>query len=247
MQLQLIDIREIKGKIILKSGLHIGAGDTEMHIGGIDNTVVRHPHTQEPYIPGSSLKGKVRSLLEMKSGLMSKTKGAPLQVGQLKDQLKELESEQREECFKILKLFGSSGADAEEIAEFGPTRVSFADCPLSEKSRENAKEGRLSLFEVKSETAIDRISGTAKSGSLRFIERVPADTKFDFTVCLKMLGKEDNELFDYLLLGLKLLEMDSLGGSGSRGYGKIEFDFDDEDIKKRFEDIKPFDDGGKAS
>ena len=243
MHLQLIDIREIKGKIILKSGLHIGAGDTEMHIGGIDNTVVRHPHTHEPYIPGSSLKGKVRSLLEMKSGLMPKTKGAPLQAKHLDD----LEDEQREECFKILKLFGSSGADAEEIAEFGPTRVSFADCPLSEKSRENAKEGRFSLFEVKSETAIDRISGTAKSGSLRFIERVPADTEFKFTVCLKMLGKEDNELFDYLLLGLKLLEMDALGGSGSRGYGKIKFDFDDEDIKNRFEDIKPFNNGGKAS
>ena len=243
MELKLMDIREIKGNIILKSGLHIGAGDTEMHIGGIDNTVVRHPHTQEPYIPGSSLKGKVRSLLEMKSGLMPKTKGAPLQAKNLHD----LEGEQRQECFKILKLFGSSGADAEEIAEFGPTRVSFADCPLSEKSRENAKEERLSFFEVKSETAIDRISGTAKSGSLRFIERVPADTEFDFTVCLKMLGEEDDELFDYLLLGLKLLEMDALGGSGSRGYGKIEFDFDDEDIKNRFEDIKPFDNGGKAS
>jgi len=159
--------------------------------------------------------------------------------------LDNLESEQKEECLKILKLFGSSGADAEEIAEFGPTRLSFADCPLSEKSRENAKEERFSLFEIKSETAIDRISGTAKSGSLRFIERVPADTEFDFTVCLKMLGKEDDELFDYLLLGLKLLTMDALGGSGSRGYGKIEFDFDDEDIKKRFENVKPFDNGGK--
>lgn len=243
MELQLIDIREIKGKIILKSGLHIGAGDTEMHIGGIDNTVVRHPHTQEPYIPGSSLKGKVRSLLEMKSGLMPKTKGAPLQAKHLDG----LKGEQKKECLNILKLFGSSGANSEEIAEFGPTRVSFADCPLSEKSRENATEGRLSLFEVKSETAIDRISGTAKSGSLRFIERVPADTEFDFTVSLKILGEEDNELFDYLLFGLKLLEMDALGGSGSRGYGKIKFDFDDENIKKRFEEIKPFDNGGKAS
>ena len=235
MQLQLIDIKEIKGKIILESGLHIGAGDTEMHIGGIDNTVVRQPHTQEPYIPGSSIKGKVRSLLEMKSGLMPKTKGAPLQVGQLKDQLKELKGEQREECFRILKLFGS-GADVEEIAEFGPTRLSFADCSLSEKSREE----RLALFEIKSETAIDRIKGTAKSGSLRFIERVPAGIEFDFTVCLKIMGEEDKELLDYLLLGLKLLEMDSLGGSGSRGYGKIKFEFEDKDIKHKFESIKPF-------
>jgi len=231
MQLQLIDIKEIKGKIVLESGLHIGAGDTEMHIGGIDNTVVRHPHTQEPYIPGSSIKGKVRSLLEMKSGLMHITGGAPLQAKHL-----ESSGEQEEECRNILKLFGSSGADAEKIAEFGPTRLSFADCLLSEKSRKE----RLALFEIKSETAIDRIKGTAKSGSLRFIERVPAGIEFDFTVHLKMLGEEDKELLDYLLLGLKLLEMDALGGSGSRGYGKIRFEFEDEDIKNKFESIKPF-------
>ncbi|NVM21955.1 MAG: type III-A CRISPR-associated RAMP protein Csm3 [Desulfobacterales bacterium] len=237
--MQLIDIKEIKGKIVLKSGLHIGAGDTEMHIGGIDNTVVRHPHTQEPYIPGSSIKGKVRSLLEMKSGLMPKTGGAPLQAKHL--DLEDLEDEQRTECLKILKIFGSSGADAEKIAEFvGPTRVSFADCFLNEESRERVREERLPLFEIKSETAIDRISGTAKYGSLRFVERVPAGTEFDFAVCLKMLGEEDEELFEYFLLGLKLLKMDALGGSGSRGYGKIEFVFDDEDINKKFENIEPF-------
>jgi CRISPR-associated protein Csm3 len=62
--MQLMNIKKIKGRIVLKSGLHIGAGDTEMHIGGTDNPVIKHPLTQEPYIPGSSLKGKVRSLLE---------------------------------------------------------------------------------------------------------------------------------------------------------------------------------------
>ena len=94
--MQLIEIKEIKGKLVLKSGLHIGAGDTEMHIGGIDNTVVRHPHTNEPYIPGSSIKGKVRSLLEMKSGLMVKTNGSPLQVKDING----LDSEKESECRK---------------------------------------------------------------------------------------------------------------------------------------------------
>ena len=243
MQLQLIDIKEIKGKIVLESGLHIGAGDTEMHIGGTDNPVVKHPHTGLPYIPGSSLKGKVRSLLEMESGLMTKTAGKPLQASLLKN----LKNEEEEKCTRILKIFGSSGADSEGIAELGPTRGSFADCPVSDRWHKKVREDRLAFFEVKSETAIDRISGTAKHGSLRFIERVPADTEFDFTVSLKILGEEDKGLFDYLLFGLKLLELDALGGSGSRGYGKIAFDFDDEDIKKRFEDIKPFDNGGKAS
>ena len=232
--MQLIDIKEIKGRIILKSGLHIGAGDTEMHIGGTDNPVVKHPHTKEPYIPGTSIKGKVRSLLEMESGLMVRTDGKPLQVKDLSG----LKGDEKEKCEKILKIFGSSGADNEKIARLGPTRVSFADCPLNDVWLNNAREERLILTEVKSENSIDRIRGTALSP--RFIERIPADAEFDFTVCLKILDEKDNELLNYLLQGLKLLEMDSLGGSGSRGYGKIKFELDDEDIKNKFESIKPF-------
>ncbi len=60
--MQLLEIKEITGTIELRSGLHIGAGDMEMQIGGTDNPVIKHPHTLEPYIPGSSIKGKVRSL-----------------------------------------------------------------------------------------------------------------------------------------------------------------------------------------
>jgi CRISPR-associated protein Csm3 len=69
MSLKLNKISVIQGTIELKTGLHIGGGDTEMHIGGTDNPVVKHPHTNEPYIPGSSLKGKIRSLLELKYGI----------------------------------------------------------------------------------------------------------------------------------------------------------------------------------
>jgi len=235
--MQLIDIKEIKGKIILKSGLHIGAGDTEMHIGGTDNPVVKHPHSGLPYIPGSSIKGKVRSLLEMESGLMAKTDGKPLQAKDLNG----LDGVKKEKCKNILKIFGASGADSDEIAALGPTRVSFSDCPMNEDWLNNAREERLSLTEVKSENSINRIKGTAENP--RFTERVPAGAEFDFTVCLKMLGNE-NELLDYLIGGLKLLQMDSLGGSGSRGYGKIKFEFDDESISSKFEAMSPFENGG---
>ncbi|MBW1987901.1 MAG: type III-A CRISPR-associated RAMP protein Csm3, partial [Deltaproteobacteria bacterium] len=132
--MKLLGFTEISGRIILKSGLRIGAGDTEMRIGGTDNPIIRHPHTLEPYIPGSSLKGKVRSLLEMRSGLMGKTRGAPLS---LKD-LQNLESPAKEEGEKILKLFGASGADQEDGDSFGPTRVSFADCPLNTDWKQKA-------------------------------------------------------------------------------------------------------------
>ncbi|MCX5860762.1 MAG: type III-A CRISPR-associated RAMP protein Csm3 [Deltaproteobacteria bacterium] len=235
--MKLTKITEIKGKIVLKSGLHIGGGDLEMRIGGTDNQVVKHPHTQEPYIPGSSIKGKVRSLLEMKSGLMGETSGRPLGLKHLKD----LQGAQREEGEKILRLFGTSGADGDEAARLGPTRVSFADCSLSDSWRALAAQRHLPLTEVKSENWIDRIRGVAKDP--RFTERVPADTVFDFSVTLKNLN-EDDDLLDYLLEGLKLLEMDALGGSGSRGYGRIRFELEDENLRERFASIMPLEKEG---
>lgn len=237
--MQLTDIKEIKGKIILKSGLHIGAGDTEMHIGGTDNPVIKHPHTQQPYIPGSSLKGKVRSLLEMESGLMGVTKGEPVRVKTLNG----LNGDQKSKCEKLLKIFGSSGADSDETAyALGPTRVSFADCPLNADWFEKAKKNRWDYFEVKSENSINRIEGTARNP--RFTERVVEGTEFDFAVTLKLLGENESDLFEYLIDGLKLLELDALGGSGSRGYGRIQFQFDDAALQEKFKNRKPFGNGG---
>lgn len=249
--MQLIEIKEIKGKIILRSGLHIGSGGMEMQIGGTDNPVIKHPHTQEPYIPGSSIKGKVRSLLEMKSGLMGKTQGRPLQPSDLTG---DISPQQKAEGEKILKLFASSGAESDKMEELGPTRVSFADCPLTEEWREKVRIGRLSLTEVKSENSINRIRGTAENP--RFTERVPAGTEFSFSVSVKVLnsakdnhGKKENgsgeeDLLEYLLTGLKLLEMDALGGSGSRGYGRIQFEFFDKELNERFAKLNPFGNGG---
>ncbi len=230
--MKLIGIKAITGKIIIKSGLHIGAGDTEMKIGGTDNPVIKHPHTLEPYIPGSSLKGKVRSLLEMRSGMMAKTKGEPLSLKILKD----LDGEEKQECENILKLFGASGADTDETGKLGPTRASFADCPLDANWRKQALEGNLPFTEIKSENTINRIEGTAKHP--RFTERVPAGAEFEFSITLKVLAPDEN-LEGLMLEGLKLLEMDALGGSGSRGYGQIKFDFSDPVIKEKFNALQP--------
>jgi CRISPR-associated protein Csm3 len=223
----------ITGRIILKSGLHIGAGDTEMHIGGTDNPVIKHPHSGEPYIPGSSLKGKIRALLEMRSGLMHHTNGKPVSA----KVLDKLEDEEKKEAEMILKLFGSSGADGESASGIGPSRASFSDCPLNDISRNMIKTGNLSLFEVKSENSIDRIRGVADNP--RFMERVVSGLAFDFSITLKRIDT-DQKLQDYLLEGMKLLEMDALGGSGSRGYGRIEFIFDDKDLQQKFTGISIF-------
>ena len=203
-----------------------------MKIGGVDNPVIKHPHTQEPYIPGSSLKGKVRSLLEMRSGLMGLTDGAPVSVKTLSQCHDNIE---KANCERILKLFGSSGAEGDST--LGPTRVSFADCSLDDGWKEIAYSQHWPYSEVKSENSINRIKGTAENP--RFSERVPAGVEFAFSVTLKQLAPDETDLETLLLEGLKLLQMDALGGSGSRGYGRVEFKFDKEDIQKKFNDVNP--------
>lgn len=237
--MKLTEIKKLDGIITLKSGLHIGSGNMEMHIGGTDSPVIKHPHTLEPYIPGSSLKGKVRSLLEMESGLMCDTEGHVLSVKILDIDKVKKDPKLKEKCEAILKIFGTSGADQEDETNLGPTRVSFSDCFLDDDWKKMAKENRWMLTEEKSENVIDRIRGTAHDP--RFIERVPEGTKFKFVITYKILQDGDENLFDILLKGLKLLEMDTLGGNGSRGYGRIAFDFpNDKDVAYKFKNIDPF-------
>jgi len=226
--MKLIGMSELKGTITLQSGLHIGAGDMEMHIGGTDNPVVKHPYSNEPYIPGSSLKGKVRSLLEMRSGLMTMTKGKPASAAILR----KVSGDERDEALKILKLFGTSGADSSEAEEIGPTRGSFADCSLNTQCRQRLFDESVPLTEIKSENSIDRIKGVAENP--RFTERVPAGVVFDFSITIKQM-EGDADLVGFLLEGLRLLELDALGGSGSRGYGRVLFAFDDPAIQERLE------------
>ncbi|MBI5326739.1 MAG: type III-A CRISPR-associated RAMP protein Csm3 [Deltaproteobacteria bacterium] len=237
--MKLTEIKKLEGKIILKSGLHIGSGNMEMHIGGTDSPVIKHPHTLEPYIPGSSLKGKVRSLLEMESGLMIYTEGDVVSSKILQKNGVKDNSALKAKCEAILKIFGSSGADIKDETAFGPTRVSFADCYLDDDWQKMAKNNRWLLTEEKSENVINRIKGTAEHP--RFIERVPEGTRFKFLVTFKVLHYDDAALFDTVLLkGLKLLEMDALGGSGSRGYGRIAFEFKDNNMDDKFKALNPF-------
>jgi len=233
--MKLVNMTTITGRVRLESGLHIGAGDTELRIGGTDNPVIKHPHTGEPYIPGSSIKGKIRALLEMKTGLLAVTgNGKPLGTGILK---KNLTEDQRKEAINILKLFGVSGADDQETQQIGPSRASFADCPLNEASRDAVMTGNWSFFEVKSENSIDRIRGVAEN--TRFTERVVAGLAFDFSVALKKM-EGDEDLRVLLLQGMKLLEHDALGGSGSRGYGRVRFELDDAALQQQFNALQLF-------
>ena len=235
--MQLINIHIIEATLVLQTGLHIGGGDSEIHIGGIDNEVIKHPVSGEPYIPGSSLKGKIRSLLEWKSGAVQE---APLG----KKEYDNAQSEQQAAAIKqILQLFGISGDTADESfqKEIGHTRVSFWDCPLNRDYVKRLDSDNLPLTEAKSENRINRIAGTAEDP--RQTERVPAGARFDFKLTIKEFDGDDEALSDTLLQGLKLLEWDSLGGSGSRGYGKVKLQNlrkNGEDISEDFANIQPF-------
>ena len=225
--MQLTNIHILEATLILETGLHIG---------GIDNEVIKHPVSGEPYIPGSSLKGKIRSLLEWKSGAVQE---APLG----KKEYDNAQNEQQAAAIKqILQLFGISGDTANENfqKEIGHTRVSFWDCPLNKDYADRLREDNLPLTEAKSENRINRIAGTADP---RQTERVPAGARFDFKLTIKEFDGDDKALFDTLLQGLKLLEWDSLGGNGSRGYGKVAFTAitrNGEDISSCFAAIQPF-------
>lgn len=244
MQLQLQNIQILTADLILESGLHIGAGDSEIHIGGIDNSVVKHPISGEPYIPGSSLKGKIRSLLEWKSGAVQ---DAPLGHDDYKRAEEAGDVAQQTAVKHILQLFGISGdtGNSEEGKKFqqkiGHTRLAFWDCPLDPAYAQEQRDNDRLYTEAKSENSINRISGTAEHP--RQTERVPAGAKFRFKLTLKTFDGDDATLRQTLLTGLKLLEWDSLGGSGSRGYGKVRFDnleLDGKNISDEFAQLKPF-------
>jgi len=235
--MQLTHIQKLTGQIELLSGLHIGSGNTEIHIGGTDNPVIKNPITQEPYIPGSSIKGKMRSLLEWHLGVVEATQGNPMSF----KHLSKLSGKTQDKAKDLLRLFGGAPDNDDEtkkiVTDIGPTRLAFWDCSLDPVWAKQMNDKNLLLTEVKMENSIDRIRGTAEHP--RNTERVPATAKFDFNLTIRVHDNED--LLETVLQGLKLLELTGLGGSGSRGYGKIQFNdlkLDDHPIQERLNNIK---------
>lgn len=239
-ELALEKIYRIDATLEAVTGIHIGSSNSEMHIGGIDSPVIKHPHTDEPYLPGSSLKGKIRSLLEWRFGLVAANEGKPVSASYLSKV--EQGTEQFDGAWAIARLFGVSGDANESLArDLGPTRVSFWDANLCSEWRQLRRNNIELLTEEKMENSINRISGVADNP--RSIERVPAGSPFKLTITLKKLSVDNELLLTLLLQGLKLLELDGIGGSGSRGYGKValkDIRLDGKDISERFQQIEPF-------
>jgi len=207
---------ELLGKIIIEgsikviTGLRIGGLTTGLKIGGVDLNVVKTPD-DVPYIPGSSLKGKLRSLMEYKLG---KVEGA--EVHRCTDE------ENYKKC-PICRIWGISPTEIKSEDFPVHTRAIFRDVFLNKEAfKENVGIEEEEWTEVKVENVIDRIKGSAKDP--RHIERVPPGAEFSpMEIIYNVFEDEDKDFLRYLFEAMELLEHDYLGGMGSRGYGKIKF------------------------
>ncbi|MBW9222470.1 type III-A CRISPR-associated RAMP protein Csm3 [Methanothermococcus sp. SCGC AD-155-C09] len=234
-------ILKLKGKLIITgtieavTGLHIGGTSETLKIGGSDNPVIKDKNGMA-FIPGSSLKGKIRSLLEIsgcseKDYYVSEKDGKSKENNNSKENNKSKgEDDKSKEDNKpkndgnpcgcgtcdICLIFGPH--DSKSIKE--PRRVIVRDGYI--KNVKDTSE-LYEKLEAKVENTIDRVKGTTNQGGVRTMERVVAGSEFDYEVIFNIYNKRDKELINTFLKGMKLLEDDYLGGNGSRGYGKIKF------------------------
>ncbi|HUS07736.1 MAG TPA: type III-A CRISPR-associated RAMP protein Csm3 [Bryobacteraceae bacterium] len=224
-ELKLIGKLILEGELHCQTGLHIGAGKGSLEIGGADNPVVKDSFGR-PYVPGSSLRGRLRALLEQASGLtvpselvyLSRRKGQEVRIHQ---------SDRPDDDICI--LFGrnpgrmdKAAGESLESSAATPARLTVYDAPLDAESitpqmRENLDD---EITEVKSENAVDRITSQANP---RTLERVPAGARFHVRMIFDVLCEEDKALFGRVIEGLRLMEDDTLGGGGSRGSGRVRF------------------------
>lgn len=216
----MLKIYKVTFDLELMTGLHIGGSSDTFDIGGADSTVIKNPLTHEPYIPGSSIKGKLRSLLTQK-------------YGKFNEKEKDIVFEDDEKGKTMRNLF--------EPVDYGDDRIQvskaiFRDALLTDESRANLEKhlGSGVYTEIKAENKISLLKGKGKAESPRFIERVPAGAVFGGEILLQVFDEDNEESFKAKLKeAINMLELNYLGAGGTRGYGKVKVD-----IKEDFEEVK---------
>lgn len=189
----------IQGDLTIKTGMHIGGGSDYAPIGAVDSPFIRDSLTQEPIIPGSSLKGKIRTL-----------------IARYRSKEHIVNSIDNDDDV-IKRLFGSTRPQT-------ISRLQFQDLFISEETKLlfESIDTDTYMGEVKFENTINRVTSVAMP---RQIERVPAGTKFVFKLVYTLIDKDEaEEDLRILRTGLELLQLDYLGGHGTRGYGRISID-----------------------
>lgn len=204
----------INGLIICESGLHIGNSNDDWDIGGSENPIIKDAISNLPYIPGSSLKGKLRVLLELNdvasSNSVVDSGGKP----------------SKSIYCVATQIFGIStyrSSNPEKLIWRYPTRVIVRDAYPTEDTIElwNNSDEIWGGVELKYENSVDRINANSFP---RNIERVPKGSKFNFEIIFSVYEGDNEKNFLELLRSMKLLEDNYLGGSGTRGFGKIKFE-----------------------
>lgn len=201
----------IEGNLKLLTGMHIGAGNDFASIGAVDSVVVRDTLTKKPYIPGSSIKGKMRYLL---SRVYSSN-------GKLPDI--------KNECKEIGRLFGQS--------EKYIARLQFFDIFFNQESASKLEKVDTDLYltEIKFENTINRVTAVANP---RQLERVPAGSIFNFKLAYNVENAKDlEEDLKNINNCIQLLQEDYIGGHGTRGYGRVAF----ENLKFSYNEYNPID------
>ncbi len=202
----------ITGKVVTESGIMIGGNNSAYEIGGTDKQVIRNPINKMPYIPGSSLKGKMRALFELSQGTIGLDGGPTLNPSHIAAQL-----------FGFIK---SKGQDKQQ-----PSRLIVRDGELL--NAHSFTETELLYTEVKAENSVNRIDAKANP---RFFERVPKGAEFYLSITINVFDTDQNgpAFLDYTYEAMRLVQDDYLGGSGARGNGQISFKV--EAVKERLMD-----------
>lgn len=198
----------IRGIIECETGLHIGGSNDNVDIGGSDNVIIRDVVSGLPFIPGSSLKGKLRSLLELND------------ENSAKNVIKNEGNPVNDENTIVAKIFGISADTGKEL-KF-PTRLIVRDSYPTEESIElwDKYEDIVEGAELKYENNINRITSKATP---RNIERIPKGSSFNFEMIFSVYDEDENNNILSVFESMLLLEDNYLGSSGSRGFGKVKF------------------------
>lgn len=209
----------IQCQLVTLTGMHIGGTDSFSAIGAADSTVVRDACTGRHIVPGSSIKGKLRSLL----------------ARSLSGDIEKL-PDFNDDDERIKRLFGSS-------KPVRAARVQFADAFVI--NYEEMKN--VGLTEVKSENTINRATSVSNP---RQIERVNPGVKFGLRISYNVQNDRETAAdMELLAKGMKLLQLDYLGGHGSRGSGRVslrcfkvtdERDTERKDIEKIFQAVNDY-------
>ncbi|MEM7128529.1 MAG: type III-A CRISPR-associated RAMP protein Csm3 [Chloroflexota bacterium] len=241
----------LRGDIKAVTGLHIGGAAGNLEIGGVDSPVIRDPLSGRPFIPGSSIKGKLRSLSERLHGKrqnfqIGRTRGKEVfihtcEAGKLpqrnpsdeegKDTALAQWQNSYQQIFSACEVCSIFGVTGDEPVPH-PTALVVRDTFLGDESAVALDKARTDMpfTEIKWEATIDRVTSAATP---RQIERVPAGAIFkDFELVYNVYSRTGEGHFKHLLTSMILLEEDYLGGLGSRGGGKIQFDMNKVYVRK---------------